>query len=535
MFVLQVHSVDDNHPITTEQSGFSTVTTTTKNNPNPKFSERRGLVYLFRGTSLSYLATPSSRSNSLFVVAVPNYFSVDDFIRFCGSHINLVDELVFIRNDGMEDRYSVLIKLTDQVAADQFYGNLNGKLFSPGEAEVCHILSMLSVEYTELADIASTAPAGFTELPTCPICLERLDPDTSGILSTICDHSFQCACTSKWTSLSCQVCRFCQQQDEKPTCSVCRTMENIWVCLICGFVGCGRYKEGHAVRHWKDTQHCYSLDLRTQQIWDYVGDNYVHRLNQSKTDGKSVEMNSHCMSHEEHCGTCACSEDSGISGVLFNSKVEAIVDEYNCLLATQLETQRQYYESLLSEAKSKRESSISGAVEKAVSSKMQDIHNELETFEKAKNAVADINRDLIKNQEILRKKVKENEEREISSVRVKDEQILDLEEQIRDLTVYLEAQKTLNSMKDSDSIKGGTVLPVSYEQPSPANTRRHKRGTNHHHTSARKQSGTTINELCYNESENSKTMIPKFRSFPSKITLRWDQGAGSHGIIDAYT
>ena len=30
---------------------------------------------------------------------------------------------------------------------------------------------MLSVEYTELAEIASTAPAGFTELPTCPICL----------------------------------------------------------------------------------------------------------------------------------------------------------------------------------------------------------------------------------------------------------------------------------------------------------------------------------------------------------------------------
>lgn len=34
---------------------------------------------------------------------------------------------------------------------------------------------------------------------------ERLDPDTSGILSTLCDHSFQCPCTSKWTYLSCPV------------------------------------------------------------------------------------------------------------------------------------------------------------------------------------------------------------------------------------------------------------------------------------------------------------------------------------------
>jgi BRCA1-associated protein len=85
-----------------------------------------------------------------------------------------------------------------------------------------------------------------------------------------------------------------------------------------------RYKEGHAIRHWKDTQHCYSLDMRTQQIWDYVGDVYVHRLNQSKIDGKLAEMNSNCMSFEGDCGTCECSEDSGISGALFGSKVDAV-------------------------------------------------------------------------------------------------------------------------------------------------------------------------------------------------------------------
>ncbi|ESR64116.1 hypothetical protein CICLE_v10008137mg [Citrus x clementina] len=480
MFVLRVHSVDDNHPITIEEAGFCTVSSTATRssaNPNPKFSERRGLVHLFRGTSQSYQQNPNSRSTCIFVVAVPNYLSSDEFVRFCGSHIDHVEELIFIRNDAMEDRYSVLIKLVDQLTADEFYSNLNGKRFSPAEAEVCHMLFMLSVEYTELAEIASTPPAGFTELPTCPICLERLDPDTSGILSTICDHSFQCSCTAKWTVLSCQVCRFCHQQDERPTCSVCGTVENLWVCLICGFVGCGRYKEGHAVRHWKDTQHWYSLDLRTQQIWDYVGDNYVHRLNQSKADGKLVEMNSPCMSHEAHCGTCECSEDSGISGALFNSKVEAIVDEYNRLLATQLETQRQYYESLLAEAKSKRESLIPETVEKAVASKMQDIQNELDICEEAKKAVADVNSKLIKNQEIMRKKFKEIEEREITSLRLRDATILDLEEQIRDLTVYIEAQKTLTNMTDSDGIKGGTVLPVSYQQSSPTNTRRHKKSS----------------------------------------------------------
>ncbi|XP_072072350.1 uncharacterized protein [Arachis hypogaea] len=58
---------------------------------------------------------------------------------------------------------------------------------------------------TECADIAGTPPDGCTEIPTCPVCLERLDPDRSGILTTLCDHSFQCPCVSKWTYLSCRI------------------------------------------------------------------------------------------------------------------------------------------------------------------------------------------------------------------------------------------------------------------------------------------------------------------------------------------
>ena len=57
--------------------------------------------------------------------------------------VNSLTSLYNIRNDGMEDRYSVLIKLTDQVAADGFYGNLNGKLFSPGEVGEIHLTQFL--------------------------------------------------------------------------------------------------------------------------------------------------------------------------------------------------------------------------------------------------------------------------------------------------------------------------------------------------------------------------------------------------------
>lgn len=34
---------------------------------------------------------------------------------------------------------------------------------------------------------------------------ERLDQDNSGILTTICNHSFHCSCISRWTDSSCPV------------------------------------------------------------------------------------------------------------------------------------------------------------------------------------------------------------------------------------------------------------------------------------------------------------------------------------------
>ncbi|PQM36558.1 hypothetical protein Pyn_01022 [Prunus yedoensis var. nudiflora] len=357
----------------------------------------------------------------------------------------------------MEDRYSVLVELKNQMTADGFYHTLNGKKYSPGER----------------FDI---------------LVPKRLDADTSGIFISMSMHFKMdlfylvslleilvesiVDCT---TDINCylQVCRFCQQQDEKPACSVCGISVNPGLCNS-GFVGCGRYTEGHAVRHWKDTQHCYSLELNRQQIWDYVGDAYVHRLNQSKIDGKLItDTDSQCLSVEGDCDRCECSDDSGISGALYSSKVETIVDEYNRLLASQLETQRQYYEALLMEAKSKKESSTLEAVEKAVNSKMLDIQAKLEKCLEERNAVEDINSNLIKDQETRRGKLKEIEVREAALLRLREEKMVDLEDQIRDLTVYIEAQKTLNHMTDSDGIKGGTLLPVpSSKQSSPANSRR---------------------------------------------------------------
>ncbi|KAK3436834.1 hypothetical protein EUGRSUZ_C01362 [Eucalyptus grandis] len=388
------------------------------------------MVHLFRTLSHAPLSSPGARSTTLFVVAVPNYFSPDDFIRFSGPRIDDVSELRFIR-----------------------------------KAEVCHIIFLHEVDSTESADVASMPPLGFTELPSCPVCLERLDPDTSGILrcsvtipfiahvglplillqvpitllkmsitahiliwlqeitlirnvvsfcNIIRDAPLLTDCEEDSVSVLYEVCRLCQQQDEVPSCFICGTKENLWVCLICGFVGCGRYNDKHAISHWKNTQHCYSLDLRTQQIWDYVGDTYVHWLNQSKADGKLLEMNSYYESLEGDCSSCGCSEDFEISGALFSSKIEAIHTDYIHLASTQLEAQRKHNESLMLEAKSRKENSRLEAIEKAVTSKIEDIHSKLGKLGDEKKAVAELNQTLIKNQDMTRRKVKEIEERYFS-------------------------------------------------------------------------------------------------------------------------
>ncbi|XVE71479.1 hypothetical protein DITRI_Ditri10aG0153600 [Diplodiscus trichospermus] len=240
-----------------------------------------------------------------------------------------------------------------------------------------------------------------------------------------------------------------QQQDEKPACSVCGSLENLWVCLICGFMGCasaGIIKEGHAFRHWKDAQHCYSLELISQQIWDYVGDGYFQRFNQSKANGKSVEMNYHCISNEGTCGSCGYGDDSEINEPTTIMWVMVI-----CIFIIN---------NFWAEAISKIDSSIAEAAEKAMTSEILDIQIKLDKCTEEKDALS----------EFLYLPFRES-----SQLRLKDEKIHDLEEQIRDLKVYIEAQKTLIDMTDSDSINGETLLPLPPMQSSLANTRRRKK------------------------------------------------------------
>jgi BRCA1-associated protein len=206
------------------------------------------------------------------------------------------------------------------------------------------------------------------EMPTCAVCLERMD-DTAGLMTILCQHVFHCTCLQTWKGTGCPICRATNPKPKQDSydpsnpytqpfgsgvsnlCASCDCTDDLWICLICGRVGCGRYKNGHAKQHWKETAHSFSLELETQHVWDYAGDIWVHRLIRDKGDGKVVELPRNDPTSRHN--TQGPGADNTEEDVVPRAKLDSIGLEYTHLLTSQLESQRIYFEEMVSKAADK--------------------------------------------------------------------------------------------------------------------------------------------------------------------------------------
>jgi BRCA1-associated protein len=342
--------------------------------------------------------------------------------------------------------------------------------------------------------------------------------DTTGLLTILCQHVFHCDCLQKWKGGGCPVCRHTNPSlaasspsatsaypydssnppfgsGEASLCSVCDSTDDLWICLICGNVGCGRYKGGHAKEHWKDSAHNFALEIETQHVWDYAGDMWVHRLIRDKGDSKVIELPS-----SSRTGTDRGHEDEDM---VPREKLERIGMEYTHLLTSQLESQRVYFEELVGKAAAKASAASSSAATATARaddalSRLRDL--ELENKKLKNEILVGLEKDLErqkrkaeKSSEVARdfgkslmeeKKVSEGLMERIGHVnksmmdlsteitKLKEENA-ELKEENRDLLFSISAEQKIKEMGESEDgglekgeLEGGSLaLPPEKEKP----------------------------------------------------------------------
>jgi len=345
-------------------------------------------------------------------------------------------------------------------------------------------------------------PDRCTELPYCTICLERMDESVSTVLTILCNHKFHTGCIAQWEDPTCPVCRHVQTPEmvAEQVCSNCQSSSDLWICLVCGFVGCGRYAGGHAHQHFLETQHCYSMELGHNRVWDYVGDNFVHRLVQNTSDGKLVDQEGGGGEDQKHCR-----ENVGGVNVDSDEKMDSLQLEYTYLLTSQLESQREYFEGKLSRVQEETTKQIQDIsircrgelkdrddVQKQLyvmskdrakmEAKINHLTTKISQLSSNLEEEKQLNRSLQQNQGDWQLKLKKTEIELSVTKEQKEKEIVDLKEQVHDLMFFLEAQ---NKIKDSplcSEMQEGTVVVREEEAEEGESPRKQgKRGRRRGH------------------------------------------------------
>ncbi|XAO26287.1 hypothetical protein I312_105123 [Cryptococcus bacillisporus CA1280] len=346
------------------------------------------------------------------ILAVPAWMRPADFLEFIGGWGTCLEGVRMIREATTPNRSIVLLKFRDPLQAQDFTVIFTGRGFSTLDTrETCHPIrihhlvlhkldqdqamsqknaiaipafpsSVYASRAKQLPELLSGVPAEKRyELPSCPVCLERLDSTVTGLVTLPCAHTFDCDCLRKWGDSRCPVCRLSHLllSSSSSSGAPSHSLHEREITRLTKCIGCGRYEpgKGHARRHWEESGHVLAMELETQRVWDYKGDNYVHRLIQTKNDGKLVELPSasslvtpsvprvmplgnsqrptsptlaarsmDICSTSEHQAQAHVQGHAGPSSNDIDkiSTIESITLEYSYLLSSQLESMRQHYE-----------------------------------------------------------------------------------------------------------------------------------------------------------------------------------------------
>ena len=349
---------------------------------------------------------PINRTKSLLLINLPEDVTIEYFISYIGEEIEKINNITIIK-DSSTKFCSLIIKFFQQDMADNFYYNYKVKSIKGNKSEFLYLAFLRNIYFCtkdnkkiNLTNNKQKEDNSLSQIPTCPLCLEKIDSSNCGIETVL--GNFPC---ERWTNYknSCKICnKLSPSITSLLTCEICKNKSSLWCCLICGTIGCGRYKNGHAVAHYQETHHQYSLELESQRIWDYSSDNWVHRLILGQT---SMPIN-----FEEQ------NEGNNLSAQQFYIKLENIINEYNKVLSSQLEVQRNYYEKEMEGLEEKYSSK-----NKEIKNKYNELKDKIEEKKKKINANNKFIKDCNKKLNQLEKKKKEIKEKiEFNNICIKE-------------------------------------------------------------------------------------------------------------------
>ena len=354
---------------------------------------------------------PINRTKYLFLINLPEDVSLDYFINYIGGEIQKINNITIITDPKTNFR-SLIIQFFEQDMADNFYYNYKIRSIKENKSEFLYFVFLRNIIYSlekeqpklnlneintnlkdeeEKKDEEKKEEYTLYQLPTCPLCLERIETSNSGI-ETLLDN-FPC---ERWTNYknSCKVCsKLSSSVIKLLTCEKCSIKSSLWCCLICGNIGCSRYQNGHAVTHFKETNHKYSLELESQRIWDYSLDKWVHRL--------ILRQNSTPINLDENLN-----EEKQLTEQEFYIRMESIINEYNKVLSSQLEMQRKYYGKEMDNLEEKYSSK-----NKEIKNKYNELKEKIEEKKKKINSNNKFIKDCNKKINQLEKKCKEIQEK----------------------------------------------------------------------------------------------------------------------------
>ncbi|GBP43004.1 BRCA1-associated protein [Eumeta japonica] len=426
-----------------------------------------------------------------------------DLLAFAAACQQDIAHVRFLR-DGSLDHYMALLTFRTVQAAREFHSAFDGVPYSSLEPNaLCHVAWVSRVEWGR----DGTPPPSHTELPTCPVCLERMDESVAGVLSVQCAHAFHADCLLRWGDASCPVCR-CAQTPEPRQHSLCfecekqkdqeshdstedETKENVsgvaeglldgveagalWICLICGHVGCGRYERGHAAEHFLASNHTYALQLGSNRVWDYAGDNFVHRLVQNKGDGKLVAAEGGFTTEDG----LACGGE----------KLDSAQLEFTYILTKQLDRQRLFYEEKIARIESEHATECENLKSRAeeVETQATQLQEQIKSLNKENKSMEKKLHQLTSRLTTLQGELAE--ERSLAAAlatsqaewqaraKLREEnfkkEVEELKEQLRDVMFFVEARDRLQQSDDASQAELASAS-VSVAPPAKPRRKRHE-------------------------------------------------------------